>query len=107
MPNRLHIPPPITPAPSLTSSPAPRPSPSRQVMSDSAHLKRLKREIHGLRAELQREKQTNRATEVEEMQLALAEESKRNTELQERLRQLVEKLVVSSVPSEKPNVPAK
>ena len=76
-------------------------------MSDSAHLKRLKREIHGLRAELQREKQTNRATEVEEMQLALAEESKRNTELQERLRQLVEKLVVSSAPSEKPQVAEK
>ncbi|XP_037086361.1 LOW QUALITY PROTEIN: kinesin-like protein KIN-7L, partial [Pollicipes pollicipes] len=47
-----------------------------EVVSDSAHLKRLKREIHGLRAELQREKQTNRATEVEEMQQALAEQSK-------------------------------
>ena len=76
-------------------------------MSDSAHLKRLKREIHGLRAELQQAKRTNRATEVEEMQLALAEESKRNTELQERLRQLVEKLVVSSAPSEKPQAAAK
>ncbi|XP_076050330.1 uncharacterized protein LOC143030935 [Oratosquilla oratoria] len=67
-----------------------------EVLSDAALLKRYMREIGQLKEALENEKKTNKAQEVEMVKEKLDEQERRNKDLQDKIKQLSEKMIVSS-----------
>ncbi|XP_071538480.1 LOW QUALITY PROTEIN: uncharacterized protein [Panulirus ornatus] len=69
-----------------------------EVLSDTALLKRYAKEIKNLKLSLEKERNTDKAQEVEQVREMLDEQARRNQELVARVNELKEKLVVSSHP---------
>ncbi|XP_045615052.1 centromere-associated protein E isoform X2 [Procambarus clarkii] len=71
-----------------------------EVLSDAALLKRYATEIKNLKYSLERERQTDKAQEVEQVREKLDEQERKNQELLAKVNELKTKLVVSSHPRE-------
>ncbi|XP_064101103.1 centromere-associated protein E-like [Macrobrachium nipponense] len=71
-----------------------------EVLSEAALLKRYAKEIKNLQMSLDRERNTDRAQEVEQVREMLDEKDRINKELVKKINDLKTKLIVSSHPRE-------
>ncbi|XP_069980737.1 centromere-associated protein E [Penaeus vannamei] len=71
-----------------------------EVLSEAALLKRYAKEIKKLKESLEKERNTDKAQEVEQVREMLDEQSRKNEDLQAKVTELKTMLVVSSLPKE-------